>query len=84
MLAMSLAILLLSIAGIPPLAGFFIKYYILLSLINLSLYSTTFLILLLSTISCYYYLNFIKYIKFEKKKLKALYYFNIERASSIP
>ena len=45
-------ITLFSMAGIPPLAGFFIKYYILLSLINLSLYFTTFLILILSTISC--------------------------------
>lgn len=77
-------ITLFSMAGIPPLAGFFIKYYILLSLINLSLYFTTFLVLILSTISCYYYLNFIKYILFEKKKLKTLYYFNIECLSSVP
>ena len=65
-------------AGIPPLAGFFTKYYILLNLINYSLYSISFIILLLSTLSCFYYLNFIKYLLFEKKKLNTLYFFDIQ------
>jgi len=67
---------LFSMAGIPPLAGFFSKYYILLNLTSLSFYYTVFLILIFSTISSYYYLNFIKCIFFEKKQLKTLYFFD--------
>ena len=70
-------------AGIPPLAGFFTKYYILLNLINYSLYSISFIILLLSTLSCFYYLNFIKYLLFEKKKLNTLYFFDIQSLQGI-
>ena len=70
-------------AGIPPLAGFFTKYYILLNLINYSLYSIRFIILLLSTLSCFYYLNFIKYLLFEKKKLNTLYFFDIQSLQGI-
>jgi len=67
---------LFSMAGVPPLAGFFTKYYILLNLTNLSFYYTVFFVLIFSTISSYYYLNFIKCILFEKKKLKTLYFFD--------
>ena len=74
---------LFSMAGIPPLAGFFIKYYIILNLINLSFYWLTIIILFFSTISSYYYLNFIKYILFEKKSLKNLYFFDIKFSSEI-
>ena len=70
-------------AGIPPLAGFFTKYYILLNLINYSLYSISLIILLLSTLSCFYYLNFIKYLLFEKKKLNTLYFFDIQSLQGI-
>ena len=70
-------------AGIPPLAGFFTKYFILLNLINYSLYSISFIVLLLSTLSCFYYLNFIKYLLFEKKKLNTLYFFDIQSLQGI-
>ena len=76
-------ITLFSMAGIPPLAGFFTKYYILLNLINYSLYSISLIILLLSTLSCFYYLNFIKYLLFEKKKLNTLYFFDIQSLQGI-
>jgi NADH-quinone oxidoreductase subunit N len=65
-------------AGVPPLAGFFSKFYILLNLIDLSLYGITLTILFFSTISSYYYLSFIKYILFEKRFLLALYFCDIK------
>lgn len=70
-------------AGIPPMAGFFTKYYILLNILNSSFFLLTLIILLFSTISSYYYLNFIKYICFEKKNLKSLYLFDIALSKEI-
>jgi NADH:ubiquinone oxidoreductase subunit 2 (subunit N) len=60
-------------AGIPPLGGFFTKLFILSSLINHSFYVVVIIALLFTIISSYYYLNFIKYIYFEKKKLLSLF-----------
>jgi NADH-quinone oxidoreductase subunit N len=51
---------LLSLAGIPPLAGFFAKYFILTSLIEAKLYSAAVLVVLLAFVSAYYYLRLIK------------------------
>lgn len=62
-------------AGIPPLAGFFTKYFILLNAINHSIYFLSLVILLASTLSSYYYLNFIRYITFEKKNINNLFFF---------
>lgn len=50
---------LLSLAGIPPLVGFFFKYQI-VSAISSSSFSLVLILLILSLISCYYYLNIIK------------------------
>jgi NADH-quinone oxidoreductase subunit N len=65
-------------AGVPPLAGFFSKLFILSNLINYSLYFVVLIVLIFSVISNYYYLNFIKYILFEKKKIINLFFFNIK------
>jgi len=52
--------ILLSMAGIPPLAGFFGKYYLLLHAQEQELYSLVIIGLLTSLISTYYYLRVIK------------------------
>jgi NADH-quinone oxidoreductase subunit N len=59
-LSFLLGLFLLSLAGIPPLAGFFAKYSILTSLIEAKLYSAAVLVVLLAFVSAYYYLRLIK------------------------
>lgn len=56
----------LSIAGIPPLLGFFNKYLILYSLIETEAYITAFITVILSITSAYYYLRVVKMMLFEK------------------
>jgi NADH-quinone oxidoreductase subunit N len=63
--------------GIPPLAGFFTKLFILSSILNQSFYWIILIVLIFSTLSGYYYLNFIKYILFENKKLINLFLLDI-------
>jgi len=63
-----------SMAGIPPTAGFFTKFSILLNSINYSYYLLILIILFSTTLSTYYYLTFIKYLLFEKKQLINLYF----------
>merc|ERR1711966_518558 len=61
----------------PPLAGFFTKLFILSNLINHSFYLGVLVILLFSVISNYYYLNFIKYVLFEKNNIVNLFFFDL-------
>jgi NADH-quinone oxidoreductase subunit N len=53
-------------AGIPPLAGFFGKYYILSSALDAGLYFHVIVALALSLISTYYYIRVIKTFWFEE------------------
>lgn len=61
-----LSLLLVSMAGIPPLAGFFAKYFILLNLFNKGFYLVAFFILVVNLISSFYYLRIIKCLFFEQ------------------
>ncbi|MFN7039350.1 MAG: NADH-quinone oxidoreductase subunit NuoN [Alphaproteobacteria bacterium] len=60
-----LAALLLSMAGIPPFAGFFTKFYIFKSVIEVNLYFLAILGIITSVISTYYYLKIIKIMYFD-------------------
>ena len=62
---MSVSMALLSMAGIPPLAGFFGKYYLLLHTQEQGLYGLVIIALGTSLISTYYYLRLIKVSLFE-------------------
>ena len=55
-----------SFSGIPPLAGFFVKYEIFYSILNSSLFYLGYLLLGLTVVSFFYYLRLIKIIFFEK------------------
>lgn len=66
--AFNLSILMLSMAGIPPIAGFFSKFYVLLSLIKLGFISLSIVLVILSVIACYYYLRIIKAVYFDEGK----------------
>jgi NADH-quinone oxidoreductase subunit N len=57
-----------SLAGVPPLAGFFAKIEIFISLVSASLFWASLIALLLSVISSYYYIRLIKTIYFETKQ----------------
>ena len=60
MMAFLLAMLFFSLAGIPPLAGFFAKFYVFLAAINAGLYTLAVIGVLSSVVGAYYYLRIIK------------------------
>ena len=70
LLSLSLLIILFSLAGIPPLAGFFAKFYIFKSVLEQSMYFLAIVGLLSTVIAAFYYLRIIKIIYFDKEKEK--------------
>jgi NADH-quinone oxidoreductase subunit N len=68
MLAFSFLIILFSLAGIPPLAGFFAKFYIFMSVVESKMYALAIIGLVTSVVSAFYYLRIIKIIYFDKPK----------------
>ena len=70
LLSLSLLIVLFSLAGIPPLAGFFAKFYIFLSVIEKEMYFLAIIGLLSTVVAAFYYLRIIKTIYFEGAIIK--------------
>ena len=70
LLSLSLMIILFSLAGIPPMAGFFAKFYIFTAVIEQSMYFLAIIGLLSAVISAFYYLRIIKIIYFDLEKEK--------------
>ena len=70
LLSLSLLVILFSLAGIPPLAGFFAKFYIFKSVIEQSMYFLAIVGLLSTVVAAFYYLRIIKIIYFDKEKAK--------------
>tara|TARA_B100000686_G_scaffold307543_1_gene347849 strand:+ start:3286 stop:4698 length:1413 start_codon:yes stop_codon:yes gene_type:complete len=68
MLAFSFLIIFFSLAGIPPLAGFFAKFYIFMSVIESKMYGLAIIGLVTTVVSAFYYLRVIKIIYFDKPK----------------
>ena len=64
-LAISIALYMFSFAGIPPLAGFFAKYYVFMSLINEGLILLATFALIASVIGAFYYIRFVKVMFFD-------------------
>jgi len=65
MLALALAILMFSMAGIPPFAGFFGKLYIFLAAIKAEYYGLAVIGVLSSVVAAFYYLRIIQLVYFE-------------------
>lgn len=65
-LAFFLAMLLFSLAGIPPLAGFFAKYFVFLAAIEAGLYALAVIGVITSVIGAYYYLAIVKLMYFDE------------------
>ena len=67
-LAFSMMVILFSLAGIPPLAGFFAKFYIFMAVIEQSMYFLAVIGLLSTVVAAFYYLRIIKIIYFDPEK----------------
>jgi len=68
MLALSFLIILFSLAGIPPLAGFFAKFHVFMAVIEMKMYTLAIIGLVTTVVSAFYYLRVIKIIYFDKPK----------------
>ncbi len=65
-MAFFLAMLLFSLAGIPPLAGFFAKFYVFLAAIKAGLFMLAVIGVLTSVVGAYYYLTIVKIMYFDE------------------
>jgi NADH-quinone oxidoreductase subunit N len=65
-IAFFLAVMLFSLAGIPPLAGFFAKYFVFLAAIKAGLYVLAVIGVLASVVGAYYYLAIVKVMYFDE------------------
>ena len=69
-LALSFLLILFSLAGIPPLAGFFAKFYVFMAVIQKEMYFLAIIGLLSTVIAAFYYLRIIKIIYFDPEQEK--------------
>jgi NADH-quinone oxidoreductase subunit N len=67
LLALVFAIILLSMAGIPPLLGFWTKFLVFVSTINSSIYIASICAIFISSFSAFYYLRLVKLLYFNNK-----------------
>ena len=65
LLAISLLIILFSLAGVPPLGGFFAKFYVFVAVLEKEMYALAIIGLLTTVMSAFYYLKIIKTIYFD-------------------
>jgi NADH-quinone oxidoreductase subunit N len=65
-MAFFLAMLLFSLAGIPPLAGFFAKFYVFLAAIKAGLFTLAVIGVVTSVVGAYYYLAIVKIMYFDE------------------
>ncbi len=72
-IAIAFSLFLFSLAGIPPLAGFFSKLFVFLSLIKVGSYLSSILVIVTSVVSAVYYLWIVKIIFFKDYEIKTYY-----------
>jgi NADH-quinone oxidoreductase subunit N len=65
-MAFFLAVMMFSLAGIPPLARFFAKYFVFLAAIKAGLYVLAVIGVLASVVGAYYYLTIVKVMYFDE------------------
>lgn len=81
-LAACLTVTMFSMAGIPPLAGFYAKAGVFLAALSSSQYLLAIIGVLTSVISCYYYIRLVKIMYFEKSN-QWLCLDRLEKSSSL-
>jgi NADH-quinone oxidoreductase subunit N len=69
-LAFIFAMLLFSLAGVPPLAGFFAKWYVFVAAIKANLFTLSVIGVLTSVVGAYYYLYIVKVMYFDEPLTK--------------
>jgi NADH-quinone oxidoreductase subunit N len=67
-MAFALAVFMFSMAGIPPLAGFFGKLYVFLAAVHAGLYPLAVIGVLSSVVACFYYLKVVKVMYFDESE----------------
>ena len=67
-ISLSLLVLLFSLAGIPPMAGFFAKFYIFMSVIESGMFALAIIGLVTTVVSAFYYIRIIKVMYFDSSK----------------
>lgn len=68
LLALTFTITMFSMAGIPPLAGFYSKAFLFFATMSSNLYMLAIIGVLASVISCFYYIRLVKIMYFEAPK----------------
>jgi NADH-quinone oxidoreductase subunit N len=71
LLGFAMAVFMLAMAGIPPTAGFFAKYYVFSAAIDRGLVMLAVIAVLNSALSLYYYLRVIVYMYFQKARTES-------------
>jgi NADH-quinone oxidoreductase subunit N len=74
--ASTFGLIILAIAGIPPLAGFFSKFFILLSVIGSEYYFISLTVIFFSSIACFYYIRLVKIMFFLKDSKNSIWIAN--------
>jgi NADH-quinone oxidoreductase subunit N len=69
-MATILAILMFSLAGIPPLAGFFAKFYVFVAAVKEGLWALAIIGVLASVVGAYYYVRIVKIMFFDEPREK--------------
>jgi NADH-quinone oxidoreductase subunit N len=67
-MAVVLAILMFSLAGIPPLAGFFAKFYVFVAAVKEGLWALAVIGVLASVVGAYYYVRIVKIMFFDEPR----------------
>ena len=82
--SLSISIIMLSMAGIPPFIGFFGKFYVFIAALKQDLYLLSVLGVLASVISAFYYLRIIKIMYFDDNNIEITkIYFKISYQAKI-
>ena len=81
--SLSISIIMLSMAGIPPFIGFFGKFYVFIAALQQELYLLSILGVLASVISAFYYLRIIKIMYFDDNTEIINIYFKISYQAKI-
>jgi len=65
-MAAFISIFMFSLAGVPPLAGFFAKWYVIIPIVNAGYFSLAVIAVLASVIGAYYYIRIVKVMYFDE------------------